>query len=151
MERKPSFEALVGSFKRRGIKLTAQRKAICRALVQAENHPSAIELHAAVIFRHPHISLATVYRTLRMLCDAEIVEEHDFGAGCSHFELAGGPHHDHLIDAESGTIVEFCDPEIERLQQAVAERLGYRLTGHRLELYGVRARPTSSRLVQSGT
>jgi Fur family ferric uptake transcriptional regulator len=77
---------------------------------------------------------------MRMLCEAGIVEEHDFGVGCGHYELGGGPHHDHLIDAESGRIVEFCDPEIERLQQAIAERLGYRLTGHRLELYGVRAK-----------
>ena len=141
MDGRLSLDALTDNCKARGIKVTTQRKAICRALARARNHPSATEIHAAVLDRHPRISLATVYRTLRMLCDTGIVDEHDFGAGCGHFELAGGPHHDHLIDAESGTIVEFCDPEIERLQKAIAERLGYRLTGHRLELYGV---PTSA-------
>lgn len=140
MEGMLSLEALAAACKSRGIKVTEQRKAICRALLQAENHPSAVQLHAGLADRHPNISLATVYRTMRTLCDAGIVEEHDFGAGCGHFELAGGPHHDHLIDAENGTIVEFSDPEIERLQDAIAERLGYRLTGHRLELYGVRAK-----------
>jgi Fur family ferric uptake transcriptional regulator len=83
--------------------------------------------------------LATVYRTLALLRDAGMVIEHAFPDGRCHYELAGRPHHDHLIDAENGTIVEFCDPEIELLQEAIARRLGYRLTGHRLELYGVRS------------
>lgn len=143
MEGIVSLEALAEAFKGRGIKVTEQRKAICRALLQSENHPSAVQLHARLADRHPHISLATVYRTMRTLCDAGIVEEHDFGAGFGHYELVGGSHHDHLIDAESGTIVEFCDPEIERLQEAIAKRLGYRLVGHRLELYGVRANEIS--------
>lgn len=143
MEGMASLEALAEAFKSRGIKVTEQRKAICRELLQAENHPSAVQLHARLADHHPHISLATVYRTMRTLCDAGIVEEHDFGAGCGHYELAGGSHHDHLIDAESGAIVEFCDPEIERLQEAIAARLGYRLIGHRLELYGIRVNEIS--------
>jgi Fur family ferric uptake transcriptional regulator len=133
------INGLTRAFRARGIKVTAQRKVIAEALARATNHPSATEIHASVAGRHPHISLATVYRTLRVLCDAGIAEEHDFGAGCGHYELADRPHHDHLIDAENGAIVEFCDPEIERLQKAIAARLGYRLTGYRLELFGVRA------------
>ena len=126
--------------KSRGIKLTGQRRVIAEVIAGSLDHPNANQIHALAAIKRPRISLATVYRTLRVLCDAGIVIEHAFQDGRCHYELAGAPHHDHLIDKESGAIVEFCDPEIERLQQAIANRLGYRLTGHRLELYGVRER-----------
>jgi Fur family ferric uptake transcriptional regulator len=134
-----SVEALNEACRSRGIRLTGQRKAISEVMARAQDHPSATDIHELVTRKHPRISLATVYRTLSVLRDAGIVEEHRFGEGRCHYELADGPHHDHLIDAETGQIVEFTDPEIERLQHAIAERLGYRLTGHKLELYGVRA------------
>lgn len=92
------------------------------------------------IGQHDRVSLAAVYRTLRVLRDVGMVIEHAFRDGRCYYEFACRPHHDHLIDKESGAIVEFCDPDIERLQQAIAYRFGYGLTGHRLELHGVRAR-----------
>jgi Fur family ferric uptake transcriptional regulator len=124
----------------KGIRLTGQRRAIAAAFFEGLDHPSADQIHETASLRHPGMSLSTVYRTVRMLRDAGIIIEHEFQDGRCHYELAGRPHHDHLIDTENGTITEFCDPEIERLQQAIANRLGYRLTGHRLELYGVRRR-----------
>jgi Fur family ferric uptake transcriptional regulator len=134
-QRSDDFPALCRA---KGIKFTGQRQAIAEAFAKGPDHPSADQIHAAASLRHAGMSLSTVYRTLRILRDSGIVIEHEFQDGRCHYEMAGRPHHDHLIDAESGTIVEFCDPEIERLQQAIATRLGYRLTGHRLELYGVR-------------
>lgn len=134
-----SAEALNEACRSRGIKLTGQRKAISEVIAGARDHPSATQIHELVTRTHPRIALATVYRTLSVLRDAGIVDEHRFGEGRCHYELSDGAHHDHLIDAETGQIVEFTDPEIERLQHAIAERFGYRLTGHKLELYGVRA------------
>jgi len=133
-----SVEALNEACRSRGIKLTGQRRAISEVMAGARDHPSATQIHELVTRKHPRISLATVYRTLSVLRDAGIVDEHRFGEGRCHYELADGPHHDHLIDAKTGQIVEFADLEIERLQHAIAKRLGYRLTGHKLELYGVR-------------
>ena len=122
----------------KGIKLTGQRRAIIGTFAESPGHPTAVDLHDRLVRRHPRISLSTVYRTLRLLCDAGLVEEHEFGEGRHHYELSSRTHHDHLIDTESGKIIEFCDPEIERLQQVLADRLGYRLVHHRLELYAVR-------------
>lgn len=133
-----SLAAFLMTCRTRGIKITAQRKAIAEVIVGALTHPSAQQIHELVTQMYPRISLATVYRTMGMLRDAGMVKEHTFNEGRSHYELANRDHHDHLIDAESGAIIEFCEPEIERLQQIVAKRLGYRLTGHKLELYGVR-------------
>lgn len=133
-----SLAAFLKTCRARGIKLTGQRKAIAEVIVGAQTHPCAQQIHELVTRTHPRISLATVYRTMGMLRDAGMVEEHTFNEGRSHYELAKRDHHDHLIDAESGAIIEFCEPEIERLQQIVAKRLGYRLIGHKLELYGVR-------------
>lgn len=121
----------------RGIKLTGQRLAIAAIIIEAQDHPCVNEIHALVTARHPRISLATVYRTIRVLRDAGIVEEHSFGESRNHYELASGTHHDHLIDTTSGAIVEFRDPEIEKLQRRIAKRLGYDLVGHKLELYAV--------------
>lgn len=138
MKAPSSFEQLVSACRSRGLRLTGQRLAICEAISRT-GHQSADQIHAAMIESHPRVSIATVYRTLRLLSEAGVIEEHRFGEGRSQFEIGGRPHHDHLIDAENGAIIEFCDPEIERLQEAIADRLGYRLTGHRLELFGVRA------------
>ncbi|ODT64905.1 MAG: transcriptional repressor [Pelagibacterium sp. SCN 63-23] len=134
-----SVESFIDQCRTRGIKLTGQRRVIARVMVEERGHPNAEQIHEVAAREFARISLATVYRTLALLRDAGMVIEHAFPDGRCHYELAGRPHHDHLIDAESGTIVEFCDPEIELLQEAIARRLGYRLTGHRLELYGVRS------------
>lgn len=133
-----SIKAFAALCRSRGIRFTGQRHAIAAALYGGLGHPSVDQIHQTANSRHPGISLSTVYRTVRRLRDAGILIEHEFQDGRCHYELAGRPHHDHLIDAEDGTVLEFCDPDIERLQQAIARRLGYRLTGHRLELYGVR-------------
>jgi Fur family ferric uptake transcriptional regulator len=135
-----SVESFIDQCRAKGIKLTGQRRVIARVMVEERGHPNAEQIHKVAAHQLARISLATVYRTLGLLRDAGMVIEHAFPDGRCHYELAGRPHHDHLIDEESGAIVEFCDPEIERLQQAIAQRLGYRLTGHRLELYGVRER-----------
>jgi Fur family ferric uptake transcriptional regulator len=137
MQHTSKLDAFDDMCRSRGLRLTGQRRAIAKVIIEAKEHPSADRIHALVSSEHPRISLATVYRTMRTLRDAGIVEEHSFGEGRHHYELSSGIHHDHLIDTTSGAIVEFCDPEIERLQQAIAERLGYRLVGHRLELYAV--------------
>lgn len=135
-----SVDRFADQCRAKGIKLTGQRRVIAQAMVEGQDHPNAEQIHAIAARQFDRISLATVYRTMRVLRDAGMVIEHTFPDGRYHYEMAGRPHHDHLIDEESGAILEFCDPEIERLQQAIALRLGYRLTGHRLELYGVRAR-----------
>lgn len=134
---------LVAACRAKGIKLTGQRRAVLTAIADAHDHPDAHAVHETVSRSNPNISLATVYRTLRVLSGAGLLAEHTFGDGRCHYEAADGPHHDHLIDEETGAIVEFCDPDIERLQHMVAARLGYRLTTHRLQLYGIRISPTN--------
>jgi len=124
--------------RQKGLRLTGQRRVISEIIASGLDHPCANQIHDLAVRRQPRISLATVYRTLRTLCEVGLVTEHAFKDGRCHYELAGGPHHDHLIDGETGEIVEFFDEEIERLQREVAARLGYRLTGHRLELYAVK-------------
>ena len=134
-----SVENFIDQCRAQGLRLTGQRRVIAQVMVEGDGHPNAEQIHAIAARQFDRLSLATVYRTLRLLCDAGMVIEHAFPDGRCHFELASRPHHDHLIDEETGAIVEFCDPEIELLQEAIARRLGYRLTGHRLELYGVRS------------
>jgi Fur family ferric uptake transcriptional regulator len=121
----------------RGMKMTEQRRVIARVLSSAEDHPSVDELHRRVAAIDPRVSLATVYRTVRLLEEANIIERHDFRDGRSRYEMASEDHHDHLIDVKSGTVIEFHSEEIEALQRAVAAKLGYRLVDHRLELYAV--------------
>ena len=122
----------------KGLKMTEQRRVIARVLSDAEDHPSVDELHRRVAAVDPHVSLATVYRTVRLLEEANIIERHDFRDGRSRYEMATEEHHDHLIDVQTGDVVEFRDDEIERIQRKIAEELGFRLVDHRLELYGVR-------------
>ena len=121
----------------KGLRITEQRRVIARVLSDSDDHPDVEELHRRSVAIDPHISIATVYRTVRLFEEAGILERHDFRDGRSRYETVPDEHHDHLIDLESGKVVEFHDPEIEELQQRIAERLGYRLVDHRMELYAV--------------
>ena len=121
----------------KGLRLTGQRRLIAKVLREAHDHPDVPELHRRIIEWDPGISLATVYRTVKRLQQEGIIERHAFQDGRSRYETAPTRHHDHLIDIETGTVIEFRNPKIERLQEEIARELGYRLVGHRLELYGV--------------
>mgnify|MGYP000636568856 CR=1 FL=1 len=121
----------------KGLRMTDQRRVIARVLSDAIDHPDAEELYRRASAIDPHISIATVYRTVKLFEDAGILERHDFRDGRSRYEEVPENHHDHLIDMNSGEVIEFIDPEIEALQDKISEKLGYRLMGHRLELYGV--------------
>ncbi len=123
-----------------GLRMTGQRRVIAAVLEEAEDHPDVEELHARASGRDPRISLATVYRTVKLFEESGILDKVDFGDGRARYEDAERAHHDHLIDLKSGEVIEFVDPEIEALQEKIAERLGYRLVGHRMELYGVRTK-----------
>jgi Fur family ferric uptake transcriptional regulator len=120
----------------RGMRMTEQRRVIARVLSQAQDHPDVEELYRRASAIDPHISIATVYRTVRLFEEAGVVEKHDFGDGRSRYEEAGDDHHDHLIDTRSGDVIEFFDAEIEKLKSEIARRLGFELVGHKLELYG---------------
>ena len=120
----------------RGMRMTEQRRVIARVLSSAEDHPDVEELYRRASAIDPHISIATVYRTVRLFEEAGVVEKHDFGDGRARYEEAGDDPHDHLIDTRSGEVIEFFDAEIERLKTEIAERLGFELIGHKLELYG---------------
>ncbi|MBP1804487.1 Fur family transcriptional regulator [Rubellimicrobium aerolatum] len=120
-----------------GLRLTEQRRLIARVLEESGDHPDVEELHARAARLDPGLSIATVYRTVKLFEEAGILERLEFRDGRARYEPADRDHHDHLIDMNSGEVIEFVDPEIEALQERIAERLGYRLMGHRLELYGV--------------
>ncbi|WP_294389848.1 Fur family transcriptional regulator [uncultured Sphingomonas sp.] len=134
MPRKIDVEALCAD---KGLRITEQRRVIARVLSESEDHPDVEALHARSAAIDPGISIATVYRTVRLFEDAGILERHDFGDGRARYEAAPEAHHDHLINVESGEVIEFVDAELEALQKQIAERLGYRLVDHRMELYGV--------------
>src|SRR5712675_2468739 len=121
----------------KGLKMTEQRRVIARVLSESADHPDVERVYRRATAIDPRISIATVYRTVRLFEEASILERHDFGDGRSRYEESPQEHHDHLIDVESGRVIEFKDEEIELLQRAVAEKLGYKLVGHRLELYAV--------------
>jgi Fur family transcriptional regulator, ferric uptake regulator len=120
-----------------GLRMTGQRRIIARILSEAADHPDVEEVYRRANAVDSRISLSTVYRTLRLLERTGILARHDFGAGRRRYEEASGEHHDHLIDVETGTVIEFNNPEIERLQERVAADLGFKLVGHRLQLFGV--------------
>ena len=134
MQRRIDIEALCAD---KGLRITEQRRVIARVLSDAEDHPDVEALHVRAAAIDPGISIATVYRTVRLFEEAGILERHDFGDGRARYEAAAEAHHDHLIDVESGRVIEFVDPELEALQKVIAEKLGYRLVDHRMELYGV--------------
>ena len=122
----------------RGLRITEQRKIIARVLSNSDDHPDVEQLHERASELDPKISIATVYRTVRLFEEAGILDRHDFGDGRARYEAAPEAHHDHLIDVETGDVVEFVDPELEALQKVIAEKLGYRLVDHRMELYAVK-------------
>jgi len=122
----------------KGLRITEQRRVIARVLSQSRDHPDVEELHRRASQIDRRISIATVYRTVRLFEDAGILERHDFRDGRSRYEPVPDEHHDHLIDIETGDVIEFSDARIEELQAEIAERLGYRLVDHRMELYGTR-------------
>ena len=122
--------------KQKGVKLTDQRKLIAKVMSESSGHPDVDELHRKVNKFDPKISIATVYRTVKLFEEAGVVSKHDFKGNKSRYEQAPKEHHDHLIDVNSGEITEFVNEEIEKLQKQVAEKLGYKLIDHRLELYG---------------
>ena len=122
--------------KQKGVRLTDQRKLIAKVMSQSESHPDVDELHRKVNKLDSKISIATVYRTVKLFEEAGVVSKHDFKGSKSRYEQAPEEHHDHLIDINSGEITEFVDEGIEKLQKQVAEKLGYKLVDHRLELYG---------------
>ena len=122
----------------RGLRITDQRRVIARVLSESADHPDVEALHRRAARIDPKISIATVYRTVRLFEEAGILDRHDFGDGRARYEAAPEAHHDHLIDVETGKVVEFVDPELEALHREIAERLGYRLVDHRMELFAVR-------------
>ncbi|MDX2223103.1 MAG: Fur family transcriptional regulator [Rhodospirillaceae bacterium] len=119
------------------MKMTDQRRVIARVLTSASDHPDVEEVHRRAIGSDPRISIATVYRTMRLFEEAGIVKRHDFGDGRARYEEAPATHHDHLIDMTSGRVIEFTNDEIEKLQSEIARRHGYKLVGHRLELFAI--------------
>jgi len=121
----------------KGMKMTDQRRVIARVLSESKDHPDVEEVYRRSTAIDPRISIATVYRTVRLFEEADILERHDFGDGRARYEESVDDHHDHLIDVQSGKVIEFTSPEIEALQRQIAESYGFRLVGHRLELYGV--------------
>jgi Fur family ferric uptake transcriptional regulator len=134
-------QSIIERCEAQGMRLTGQRRTIARVLEEADDHPDVEELHARASREDPGISIATVYRTVKLFEEAGILERLEFRDGRARYEDADRNHHDHLLDLHSGEVIEFVDPEIEALQERIAERLGYRLVGHRLELYGVPVTP----------
>jgi len=122
--------------KQKGVRLTDQRKLIAKVMSESESHPDVDELHMKVSKFNSAISIATVYRTVKLFEEAGVVSKHDFKGSKSRYEQAPEEHHDHLIDVNTGKIIEFVNEDIEKLQKKVAEKLGYKLVDHRLELYG---------------
>ncbi|WP_320144204.1 Fur family transcriptional regulator [uncultured Cohaesibacter sp.] len=133
-DRKTTIEELCA---KSGMRMTEQRRVIARVLDNAIDHPDVEELYARSVKIDSNISISTVYRTVKLFEDSGIIERHDFRDGRSRYETITEEHHDHLIDLRTGKVIEFRDEEIERLQQEVARRLGFKLVDHRLELYGV--------------
>ena len=130
----PSLEAMCVD---KGMRMTEQRRVIARVLESSDDHPDVEELYRRASAVDPNISISTVYRTVKLFEDAGIIARHEFGDGRSRYETRPEEHHDHLIDLRSGNVIEFRDEEIERLQERIARKLGYKLVDHRLELYAV--------------
>ena len=122
----------------KGVKLTDQRRLIARTMSEADDHPDVNELYNRVSKKDSRISIATVYRTVKLFEETGILAKHDFKGGKARYEEMRESHHDHLIDIKSGEIIEFVDDEIEKLQKEVAEKYGYDLVDHKLELYGIK-------------
>lgn len=121
----------------RGMRMTDQRRIIARVLSESDDHPDVEEVYRRAVSQDPHISIATVYRTVRLFEEAGILERHEFGDGRARYEQVTETHHDHLINIQTREVIEFSDKQIEELQRMIAQQLGFRLVGHRLELYCV--------------
>ncbi|SMP32295.1 Fur family transcriptional regulator [Shimia sagamensis] len=130
-------DSIIERCETKGLRMTEQRRTIANVLQESLDHPDVEELYARASARDAGISLATVYRTVKLFEEAGILDKLEFGDGRARYEDAEREHHDHLIDISSGEVIEFVDAEIEALQEKIAEKLGYQLKGHRLELYGV--------------
>ncbi|MGR3616526.1 MAG: Fur family transcriptional regulator [Paracoccaceae bacterium] len=130
-------DSIIARCEDKGLRMTGQRRVIAQVLQDSGDHPDVEELYARASGRDAGISIATVYRTVKLFEEAGILDRLEFGDGRARYEDADREHHDHLIDVNSGEVIEFYDPEIEALQEKIAARLGYKLMGHRLELYGV--------------
>ncbi|MEM9968376.1 MAG: Fur family transcriptional regulator [Pseudomonadota bacterium] len=133
-------DSIVKRCEAKGLRMTEQRRIIAQVIENATDHPDVEELFKRAAARDSGISIATVYRTVKLFDEAGILDKLEFGDGRARYEDAERDHHDHLIDVQSGQVIEFVDEEIEALQERIAEKLGYELRGHRLELYGVRKR-----------
>lgn len=130
-------QSIIARCEAKGLRMTGQRRIIAQVLEQSPDHPDADVLYSRACAVDPKISLATVYRTVKLFDEAGILDKLEFGDGRARYEDAERSHHDHLIDLETGKVIEFVDPDIEALQERIAAKLGYRLTGHRLELFGL--------------
>ncbi len=137
----PKQKSILSRCESRGLRMTDQRRTIARVIEAADDHPDVEELYARASRADARISIATVYRTVKLFEESGILDKHEFGDGRARYETADRDHHDHLIDMHSGEVIEFVDAEIEALQERIAAKLGYRLMGHRLELYGVPLEP----------
>ncbi|MGB0687203.1 MAG: Fur family transcriptional regulator [Paracoccaceae bacterium] len=134
-------ETIIERCESKGLRMTGQRRIIAGVLEDADDHPDVEELYTRASALDSAISIATVYRTVKLFEEAGILERVEFGDGRARYEDAERDHHDHLIDLSSGEVIEFVDPDIEALQEKIAAKLGYRLKGHKLELYGVPIKP----------
>lgn len=134
-------DTIISRCEAKGLRITGQRRTIAQVLQQSEDHPDVEELYARASARDAGISIATVYRTVKLFEEAGILDKLEFGDGRARYEDAEREHHDHLIDMNSGEVIEFVDPDIEELQERIARKLGYQLKGHKLELYGVPLKP----------
>lgn len=132
-----SNNSIIARCEAKGLRMTEQRRVIARVLEASDDHPDVEELYARTVDVDSSISLATVYRTVKLFEEAGILDRLEFGDGRARYEDAERDHHDHLIDMNSGAVIEFVDPDIEALQERIAAKLGYELRGHKLELYGV--------------
>jgi len=130
-------DTIIDRCEAKGLRMTGQRRTVAQVFQDSDDHPDVEELYARAQAVDPAISLATVYRTVKLFEEAGILEKLEFGDGRARYEDADREHHDHLIDLNSGEVIEFVDPDIEALQDKIAKRLGYKLRGHKLELYGV--------------
>lgn len=130
-------ETIIDRCEAKGLRMTEQRRVIARVLQDSDDHPDVEQLYGRATAVDPRISIATVYRTVKLFEEAGILDKLEFGDGRARYEDAERDHHDHLIDMQSGEVIEFVDAEIEALQERIARKLGYDLKGHRLELYGV--------------
>ena len=145
MVKKKENQSLEKLCVRKGLRMTEQRRVIAQILDQSNDHPDVEELYRRAAKIDPNISIATVYRTVKLFDDTGMIERHDFRGGRSRYETVPEEHHDHLIDIRSGEVIEFNHAEIEALQESIAREHGYKLVDHRLELYAVKINNDSER------